>query len=152
MRLPGRDAEKMGIKPKDIRDELGRAIDRYAKNDDHAQRSIDSLMAEMRFRPTEADIRQFCAGTVPVIEGDYQTRPKCKDCDGNGFLTVYKLVTFKGASSTVESSETITNCRNQEQFLEYGRQLKAKLAANPQSARQIVQSAAKPCHCRAVTA
>lgn len=143
MRLPGKDAEKMGIKPKEIRDDLGRAIEKYAVTDDHALRSVEALLGDLRFRPTEKDIRDYCHATVAHQEHAYETAPKCQLCDGNKFVTVWRLVTYRGNSYSIEKSEALP-CKNYEEAMVFAK----KIAANPGSVRQVVNSAAKGCACR----
>lgn len=92
--MPAQDKEDFGVKPKDIRDDIGRAIQRHAVSDDHANRSIQNLVEQCKFRPTEADIREFCWGTsVDMARPEY-----CAECDHTG----WKQVTRGGLTGVLE--------------------------------------------------
>lgn len=148
MRLPGRDAETMGVKPKDIRDDLGRAIDRYARTDDHATRAIEALLGERRFRPTEADIRDFCMGAPVSLQETYADKPRCPLCNGNRFVTTWRLVTYYGNSMKIKHFKKLDCPRGYEDATLFAK----KIAANPGTERQAVLSAGELCSCSAMVA
>jgi hypothetical protein len=84
VRMPAQDKEDFGVKVKDIRDDIGRAIQRHAVSNDHADRSIQNLIEQCKFRPTESDIREFCSGTsAETAAPEY-----CDECDHTGWVQI----------------------------------------------------------------
>jgi len=68
---------------------------------------------------------------------------QCGRCGGDGFLTRWYLVTYKGNSFTVDKSERL-DVANQEEASAFA----ARIAESPGTANQTVLSAAELCSCR----
>lgn len=153
VRMPAQVQEDFGVKVKDIRDDIGRAIQRHAVSDDHANRAIQSLIEQSKFRPQEAEIREFCMNTSAQSE-DAPERPKCSICHGMMFVTVWMLVTYRGNSFEIAKAERLSfpGCATQAdeayEAMEFDKKLADKQRENPGLTRQVVMSAAKPCVCR----
>lgn len=137
MRMPAQVSDDPTLRAQDYRDDLGKAIERYAQSDDHARRAIGELADTSVFRPQTAEIRQWLLDTptraVP--------KPKCEKCDGTGSITIWKLITYKNNSYSIEKSERLN--MNFEQM----RAFSERIAAKPGDPRQIVLSAAEACEC-----
>lgn len=106
VRLPAQDTTDFGTKPKDIRDELGRALQRHARTDDHAKRVTDRIVDQCKWRPVPSEIREWCEGTA--IEQEPPKGRRCTACDGCGFETRWYLITYRGVSFEIEKSERLT--------------------------------------------
>lgn len=141
VRIPGSNLQEFGTKPKDIRDDLGRALQRHARTDEHAIRVTDKMVDECKFRPTPAEIREWCDGVA--VEREKPKGKRCVLCDGTGFETRWYLITYKGASFEVEKSERVSG------GMEEARDLRAKLngpsCAPSHLKRQDVLSGAAKC-------
>lgn len=146
--MPASSSEEFGVTGKAVRNMLGQAIERYSKTQDHAQRAVDMLLADRRFRPGEADIRQACMDTPVSLEESFADKPKCALCDGNRFVTVWRLVTYHGNSMKIKHSEKLDCPRGYEDAMLFAK----KIAANPGTERQAVLSAAASCSCSAMGA
>ncbi len=70
-----------------IRNELGRALEKYAGSDEHGDRIVEVLM-QRTFRPVASDIAA-AALDMPVLA---PTPTGCEICDGQPWITVQKLV------------------------------------------------------------
>jgi len=86
--LPAQDKSMFDIEPQQIRDQLGKAIERYAASDDHASRMIDWLLFERlpeqrKFRPTPGEIREAAEG-IPRDKPGAHIAPVCEVCNGSG--------------------------------------------------------------------
>lgn len=151
--MPAQVQEDFGVKVKDIRDDIGRAIQRHAVSDDHANRAIQNLIEQSKFRPQEAEIREFCMSTSAQPE-DAPKKPKCPICYGQMFVTIWMLVTYRGNSFEIEKSERLsfpgakTQADEAYEAMEFDKKLVKAQIENPGLTRQAVMSAAKACICR----
>ena len=136
---PSRETLEMGGKASDVRDEMTDALIAFTRSEDHAERVTRQIMDGSDFMPTRSQIRAT-ADSVPVTIKP-SSRPICRACDGAGFISVWKLVTYKGNSFNIERSEALPEY-NYEMAMEFAR----KLPDN-----QTVLSAARACACLAPT-
>ncbi len=86
VQLPAQDKTMFGVDGQEIRDEIGRVLERWAKNDDHARRLVDWLLFDRdpdqrKWRPTPGEIRE-AAEAVPT---DRPEAFMCPECSGHGF-------------------------------------------------------------------
>jgi len=91
--LPAQEKDEFGVKPQDIRDELGHALQRFAKSDEDATRIVDWLIfdrpvEDRKFRPGAGDI----AEVARIIHEQQITEPPkgCEHCDGTGWRYVQR--------------------------------------------------------------
>lgn len=99
--LPAQNLEKL-VDAQAVRDEIGNAIKRAAKSEDHATRFVDRLVegesGRQVWRPTAAEIRDAAAATsVEPPPKLTAANPNCPECSGSGFKTVYRNG-FSGAA------------------------------------------------------
>ena len=102
---------------------------------------VSEWLAESNTCPKPAEIRRLINSRQEDIR---EQRRNCPECDGTGFVTVWKLLTYNGNSYNVRRSETLPQIQRQEQanaFL-------ADMARSPTNLNQTVLTAAKPCQCR----
>jgi hypothetical protein len=96
--LPAQDSTLFGISAQEIRDILGKSINRYAASDDHARRMVDWLLFERppdqrRFRPTPGEIREASEVIPPHDPGQLENRQVCQICNGAGAI-IRGLITW----------------------------------------------------------
>lgn len=82
--------------------------------------------------PMPGDLRRL----VWDRQGDTSGGAKCEQCNGDGWITVYRLVTYKGRSLTIEKSEPLN--LNFEEMIAF----RKKLPEN-----QEILSGSVPCSC-----
>ena len=89
--LPAQEKDEFGVKPQDIRDELGAALQRFAKSDDDATHIVEWLIFERpvedrKFRPGPGEIAEVAR---IVHEQQIAEAPDgCELCDGTGWRYV----------------------------------------------------------------
>lgn len=110
-----------------------------------ARRVVDDWMGESADRPTPADLRRMIVDRNAVV---VQQRETCKLCGGNGAVTEWHLITYKGESLQVLKSERLPDIDSVSQSYDYIERLAAFKAANPSAPRQTVLTAARLCQCR----
>jgi len=112
---------------------------------------IDDLVNDLRTReglcrcPTAADIRR---AAYERMESAETAKRACALCSGSGFLTIWKLVTYKGKSLVVENSEVLEGVDTEEKAKPFYEKLKAFQRVNPQGNNQTIMTAGKLCECR----
>lgn len=106
VRLPASNTIEFGTKAKDIRDDLARAIQKHARTDEHARKVADEIMDACKFRPTPADVREYCNNVSENLERERKL-PPCEVCCGNGWETRRYLVTYRGNSFQIIRSERL---------------------------------------------
>tara|TARA_R110000868_G_scaffold40694_3_gene140116 strand:- start:97 stop:564 length:468 start_codon:yes stop_codon:yes gene_type:complete len=114
-----------------------------AASDAIAVRVVGRWLEESADAPKPAQLRNLLYAENELHK---QTVGKCMACGGVGAVTVWKLVTYRGNSFTVQSIKTL-ECRNQEEALDYTRRLVEWQAENPSANQQTVLSAAARCGC-----
>lgn len=82
-------------------------------------------------------------------ERQQRSLKNCDLCDGQGVVTVWKLVTYFGRTFKIKNTETLHDVHGQEQANERIKNLMAWLEQNPQPDNQTILTAAKRCACRA---
>lgn len=95
--------------------------------------------------PKPAELRRQLHEKAQANE---ERRKKCDICNGEGVVTVWKLVTYMGQSFTMKTASTLKDITTNEQAQEFSRKLAEHIAANPKAERQTVLTAAKNCICR----
>lgn len=88
VQLPAQDTSMLDVQSSDIRESLGKALERWAKSDEHAARMTDWLVFDRppdqrKWRPTPGEIRD-ASEAVPAQPPTGET---CVICDGTGGLT-----------------------------------------------------------------
>jgi hypothetical protein len=112
---------------------------------------VDDLVSDLRTReglcrcPTAADIRR---AAYERLESAETAKRACPLCGGTGYVTVWMIVTYKGKSMVVESSEVLAGVDSEEKARPYYEKLKAFLRTNPNGNGQLVNTAARLCECR----
>lgn len=94
--LPAQDKDEFGIRPQDIRDDLGGALMRFADSDEEATQIVDWLIFE---RPPDKRTYRPVAGEIPDAAEIVRERntaantPKgCEKCEGTGRVYVKRRV------------------------------------------------------------
>lgn len=87
VQLPAQDKTLFGVEPQEIRDEIGKVLERWAKSDDHANRMVDWILfdrppEQRKWRPTPGEIRD-ASEAVPAKRPDQFS---CAECRGQGYL------------------------------------------------------------------
>lgn len=88
VQLPAQDKTMFGVDGQEIRDELGKVLERWAKTDDHATRMVEWILFDRapdqrKWRPTPGEIRD-AAEAVP-IEKPGTRGAGCPACGDKGF-------------------------------------------------------------------
>lgn len=104
-----------------------------------ATRVMDQLVGEELERcPSPATIRRIA---YDLRQGQHTRQAQCYTCDGAGYVTIWKLVTYVGKSFKIRHAEIIP--------VGQARELAERIAAHPiGDDNQQVLSAAKECECR----
>lgn len=145
--LPSQDSAMFGVEPQQIRDLLGKAIERYAVADDHARRMVDWLLFERlpenrKFRPTPGEIRE-ASEAVPREKPGAPMVADCELCGGSGGI-VKGLLNWRERmpDGSVRERERVVESED------YARELAAVMPPDTQ-ARGL--SCAVDCACRKAT-
>ena len=77
-----------------------------------------------------------------------EQRRECQTCGGQGAVTVWRLVTYRGHSFVVEKTEALPGVTDNEDAQKFSRMLAERYSQHPELKRQTVLSAAKSCPCR----
>lgn len=134
--LPAHNVTVFGAEPKDVKKELADSLQAFCRSDDHALRVVSAIMDTFQFMPVRAQIREMC-DQIPVNALNEKPTWKCQLCEGGGFVTVWKLCTYKGGSLQIEKAEVL-------QGYDYE---KAMAFAKILPDNQTILSAAVPCSC-----
>lgn len=143
VQLPAQDSTMFGVAPEDIRESLGKALERYAASDDHATRMVDWLIFDRdpdqrKFRPTPGEIKDASESVsrVKIQQGE----GICQSCEGRGFH-------LRGQVLWQEKrpDETLRRCREIVADEDLARQ---KASEMPAEARAQGLSCAVDCACR----
>lgn len=129
----------LGNFPKDNRDaivDLQNALD-AAENDGIAVAAVNWWIESHVMSPRPADLREFIWPENEKIEA-LRGGGKCGKCGGAGFTTIFKLVTYKGKSTTILKSEKLDPAMTLEARIAF----RAKLPEN-----QEILSGSAPCEC-----
>jgi hypothetical protein len=131
--LPAQDVTNF-VGPQVIRDEIGRAIDRFCENEDHATRTVDALVfrsgSETVWRPTPVEIRDAAQATPVEVSKMLPASANCPDCNGTG-------------------AEILEECPSCSRFLS-SRQFIEGVCPKCQAKSSYRVSCARECRCRKV--
>jgi hypothetical protein len=138
-RLSGLDYWPRGEDNKPGRKELRLAAE-VAESCEVLKAVVDDWVASQTQCPKPAELRRL------IYDKNSQRKEqlsRCRGCGGNGAITVWRLVTYKGNSFVVEKSERI-DVHSQEEANEF----LANLARVATTVKQTVLTAAETCYCR----
>ncbi len=107
---------------------------------------VSDWLAESNNCPKPSEIRRLINARQEAI---IEQRRNCPICDGVGFVTIWKLITYRGKSFVIERAETLHHITRQEQANAFMEQMRS---GPPTNLNQTVLSAAQVCQCRAVRA
>lgn len=128
--------------------ELRLAIE-HAATQEIARNTVTDWLNESGECPKPSDLHRMIAGKNTAVTS---ARLKCQFCDGSGFTTIWRLVTYHGASFRIRNTESITGTSAQSAFevaLDVRRAIPdGQTALTKGWLRQDVLSAAKACSCR----
>tara|TARA_R110000868_G_scaffold15580_2_gene70876 strand:- start:507 stop:974 length:468 start_codon:yes stop_codon:yes gene_type:complete len=114
-----------------------------AASDAIAVRVVGRWLEESTDAPKPAQLRNLLYAENELHR---ETVGKCVVCGGVGAVTVWKLVTYRGNSFTVQAAKTL-ECKDYEEAMDYTRRLVAWQEENPSANQQTVLSAAERCGC-----
>jgi len=85
VQLPAQDKTMFGVDGQEIRDELGKVLERFAKTDDHATRMVewilfDRPLEQRKWRPTPGEIKD----AAEAVAVERPSEAICMLCGGHG--------------------------------------------------------------------
>jgi len=143
--LPAQDKSMFDIDPQQIRDQLGKTLERFAGSDEHARRIVDWLLfdrtpEQRKYRPTPGEIREASEACPRDTQGQPPAFNRdCPDCHGDGVVIRWVL------SWNVEENGEVVRKRRYVPDQENGL---AEVAAMRPDRMASVCDAAVPCRCR----
>jgi hypothetical protein len=109
------------------------------------EKVISDWLGEATECPKPAELRRL---SYEANERYAEKKAACTLCEGSGFITVWKLVTYKGNGFVVIGAETLQDVTTAEEASQRAEELNRFLLANPKARKQQILSAAKLCSCR----
>mgnify|MGYP001165934442 CR=1 FL=1 len=116
-----------------------------AVNEAVAAQVISDWLRESSACPKPAELRR---AVNAAQESLLEQRRECQTCGGQGAVTVWRLVTYRGNSFTVHKTEALPDVNDNEAAQKFSRMLAERYAEHTGLNRQTVLSAAKSCACR----
>lgn len=106
---------------------------------------LDEWISREEKMPTPATLRRMIWDENRKNEDE---KPRCPMCGGCGFTVKWFLVTYRGASYSVERREYLADVLTQEAAHVFQERIEAGRALNHNAKRQVVLSGAAYCGCR----
>jgi len=138
-RFTGLDYWPRGEDQKAARKELRLAAE-VAESCEILKAVVDDWMVSQTQCPKPADLRRM------IYDKNSERKEQlshCRFCGGNGSITVWRLITYKGNSFTIDKSERLDVATQEE-----ANAFAERIAQSPGTAHQAVLSAAELCSCR----